>query len=102
MTVVSGSAHMADEPCVYPRASHIQARITQVLPPNRWHCSLAIFCARASEAAFAQPVGPQAFFASMANAAQVLRKLATTLQSAPLHWARARIAAASADASSVE
>jgi hypothetical protein len=52
----------------------------QVLPPKRWHCSVATFCAFASESAFAQPLGPQAFLASIANAAQVLRKFATTLR----------------------
>src|SRR4051812_8392350 len=59
----------------YPRVSQAQARITQVLPPKRWHCSLATFYASASEEALAQPLGPQAFFASMANAAHVLARL---------------------------
>src|ERR1044072_4662651 len=86
----------------YPRESQTQARIMQALPPKRLHCSAAMFCACASVAALAQPLGPQAFFASIANAAQVLPKLVTTLHSFPLRGARARCAAASGEPSSKE
>src|SRR5689334_12116283 len=58
-----------------------------------------MFCAFASESASAQPLGPHMLLASIAKAAQVLLKFATTLQSLPLHCARARIAAASAETS---
>ena len=83
--VVPGVCVAGRKALTYPRESHTQARITQVLPPKRWHCWLATFCAWASEAALAQPLGPQVFLASIANAAQVLAKLVTTLQLSLIH-----------------
>src|ERR1041385_2029823 len=99
LSSVVGKRALRERRC-YPFWSHTQARITQVRPPKRWHCSAAMFWACASDAALAQPFGPHVFFASIANAAQVLRKLVTTLQSLPMHCAFERRLAASGVTSS--
>lgn len=84
----------------HPLESHTQARIMQFRPPYRWQVSEAMFCARPSVGALAQPCAPQALAPSIAKAAHDRRKLVTILQSCPLHCARARNAAASGDTSS--